>query len=147
LIFLIPGLAGKWLGKTTLLDSAKSFGLLFLPVVALGHLVKAVFRITSRLPYYPLAFKDPVGYSTANLIASGDLKVDTRTADAFSPWMTWIAVLVFVGALLSVWCIGLKESAGPSSERSGRHSGRASHIAVATVYGVALTLIALLGRL
>jgi len=143
LLFLIPGLAGKWLNKTTLLESARAFGLLFLPVLALGHLVKAVFRITSRLPYYPLALKDPVGYSTARLIASGDLKVDAHIANSLFPWMSGLAMLVFAGAMLSVWTIGLKKLAGDAPGRSAR----VSHLVIVTVYGAALSLITLFGRL
>ena len=56
LLFLIPGPAGKWLNRITLLESAKTFALMFLPIVALGHLAKALFRITSRLFYYPHLF-------------------------------------------------------------------------------------------
>jgi hypothetical protein len=149
LLFLVSGLvvwelAEEWSPARSVLEflPAKAFGLLFLPVVAVGHLVKAVFRITSRLPYYSLAFKDPVGYSTARLIAAGDLKVDTRIADSFFPWMTGLALLVFAGAMLSVWSIGLKNPASHSSDRSRR----LSHLVIATVYGAALILITLFGR-
>lgn len=142
-LFLVPGLTGKWLGKTTLLESAKAFGLLFLPVVALGHLVKAVLRITSRLPYYALALKDPVGFSTAGLIAGGQLKVDTHIANSLFPWMTGLAMLVFAGAMLSVRMIGLKKRGGHPSGRSGR----VPHLVIVTVYGAALILITVFGRL
>jgi len=141
-LFLIPGLMGKWLNKTTLLESAKAFGIIFLPMVALGHLVKAVFRITSRLPYYSLAFKDPVGYATAGLITAGDLKVDTRIADGIFPWISWFALLVFAAAMLSVWSIGLKS---PTSLTLGR-PGRVSHLIIATLYGAALTLMTIFAR-
>jgi 4Fe-4S binding domain len=143
LLFLIPALAGKLAGRTTILESAKAFGLLFLPVVTLGHAAKAVIRITSRLPYYPLAFKDPAGYSTASRISAGDLKVDSPVAAALSPWAGWLAVLFVAAAFLSVWLIGLKS---PTFRSMGR-SGRAWHLAIATFYGAALVLIALFARL
>jgi len=142
LLFLIPGLTGKWLNKTTLMDSAKAFGLLFLPLVALGHSVKALIRITSRLPYFALAFKDPVGYSTAGLIASGDLKVDMGIAEAFFPWTSGLALMIMAGAVLSVWMIG---SRSPTLRSFGR-PGRISHMIIATLYGAALVLITIFGR-
>jgi hypothetical protein len=142
LLFLIPGSAGKWLNKTSLRESATAFGLLFLPLIALGHLAKAVFRITSRLPYYSLAFKDPVGYSTAGLIASGKMKVDMRLADAFSPWATGLALLVLAAAISSVWLLGSKS---PTVRSFGR-AGRISHLVIATLYGAALVLITVFAR-
>ena len=142
LLFLIPGLAGKWLNKTTLRESATAFGLIFLPLVALGHFAKAVLRITSRLPYYALAAKDPVGYSTARLISSGGMKVDMGLADAFSPWATGLALLVLAAAVSFVWLIGSKTP----PVRSFGGTGRVSHLIVATIYGAALVLITALAR-
>jgi len=143
LLFLIPGLTGKWLNKISLLESASAFGLLFLPIIALGHLAKAVLRITSRLPYYSPALKDPAGYSTAGMIASGKMKIDMRLADAFSPWATGLALLVLAAAMLSVWSVGLKS---PASHSFGR-AGRFSHLLIVSVYGTALVLITILSRL
>jgi hypothetical protein len=79
-LFLIPGLAGRGANRIPLLESAKAFSVTFLPVVASSHLVKALFRITSRVPYYPLAFHDPVGYTTATLITTGGMAPDTGIA-------------------------------------------------------------------
>ncbi len=142
LLFLIPGLAGKWLNRTSLLDSAKTFGVVFLPVVALGHMVKAVIRITSRLPYYPLAIRDPVGYSTASRIASGDLTVDMGIAEAFFPWASWVALIVMAAAVVSVWVIGSKTRVKTSSGRAGRMS----HLVIATLYGAFLVLVVFKAR-
>jgi NAD-dependent dihydropyrimidine dehydrogenase PreA subunit len=141
-LFLVPGLTGKWLNKTSLRESAAAFGLYFLPLVALGHLVKAVFRITSRLPYYALALKDPAGYRTARLIASGELKLNAPLADAFSPWTASLAVLVLTGAMLSVWFLASK---GPLGHAFGR-AGRVSQLVIATIYGAAFVLVAVFSR-
>jgi len=142
LLFLAPAWMGRRLNRTSLLESARSFGLVFLPVVALGHLVKAAFRIVSRLPYYSLAFADPEGTSTAGRIASGELEVNSRLADLLAPGMTGIALAAFAGALISVWWIGLKS---PAARSFGR-SGRIAHLVIATAYGAALTLITILSR-
>jgi len=143
LLFLIRGLTAKWLNRTTLWESIRTFGVLILPVVALGHVVKALLRIASRLPYYSLALKDPVGYPTASLIASGKLKVDMKVADMLTPWMSGLGVLVFVGALSAVWTIGLKSPA----RRSFGHAGRAIQLTIATLYGIGLLLIIILARI
>ncbi len=137
LLFLIPGLAGKWLNRTTVLESAKVFGFMFLPLVAVGHLVKAVFRITSRLPYYELALRDPVGYSTASAISSGNLRVDMGLADAVAPWTHGFALVIFAGAILSVWRIGWASPTG----RLFARAGRISHLVTVTAYGAVLITI------
>jgi len=142
LLFLIPGLAGKLVNKISLLESAKTFSLVFLPVVALTHLVKALFRITSRLPYYSLALKDPVGYTTAGLIASGDMKVDMRLAKFFSPSISWLALLVLAAALASAWLIGLKSPVYKSLSRAGR----IPYLAVVTIYCAMLIIITVFAR-
>jgi hypothetical protein len=141
-LFLVPGLVGKMVNKISFLESAKTFSLLFLPVVALGHLVKAMIRITSRLPYYSLAFKDPVGYSTASLIASGDLKVNMQMAKFFSPFTSWLALLVIAGAMASVWLIGLKS---PTFKSLGG-AGRFSYLVIGTLYCAAFIMIIVSAR-
>ena len=141
-LYLIPGLMGKWLNRTSLLDSAKAFGAVFLPVVAVGHLVKAVIRITSRLPYYPLAFNDPVGYATANQILAGDVTVDMGMAKAVFPWVSWAALILMGAAVLSVGLIGWRAASRPSAERPGR----ISHLAVAAVYGAFLVFVVFKAR-
>jgi len=142
LLYLIPGLAGKWLNKTTLLESARAFALVFLPLVALGHIVKALVRITSRLPYYGLAVRDPVGYSTAAAISSGNIRIDTRFADVVAPWVSWLAMLILAGAFLSVWWIAWTS---PACRSFGR-PGRISHLVTVTVYGAAMVMIVAFAR-
>lgn len=141
-LYLIPGLMGKWSSRTSLLDSAKAFGAVFLPVVAIGHLVKAVIRITSRLPYYPLAFNDPLGYATARGILAGDVTVDMGIAKAVFPWVSWAVLILMGAAVLSVWLIGWRAAARPSADRPGR----ISHLVMATLYGAFLVLVVVKAR-
>ena len=142
LLFLVPALAGKWLNRTTLLESAKVFAFMFLPLVAFGHVVKALIRITSRLPYYSLALSDPVGSSTAAAISSGNMRVDTRLADVLAPGVSWLAVLVFAGAMLAIWLAGWKS---PTAGSFGP-AGRVSHAVIATLYRAAVMAIIFMAR-
>jgi len=45
---------------------AKILALLLLPTMASAHLVKAILKMTSRIPYWPHVFSDPTGIVTAN---------------------------------------------------------------------------------
>jgi len=96
-----------------------------------------VLRIASRLPYYPLALRDPAGYATAGSIAAGEMKVGLGIAEALAPWTTALAILALAGALIAVWAIGLMSPA----YRTFSRGGRTAHVAVATLYGAALILI------
>ncbi len=142
LIFTVPGWLGKRANKISFLDSVKAFGLVFLPVMALTHVVKALFRITSRLPYYAYAFKDPAGYDTANLISSGKLKPDLGLASVLFPWASWVSLPILAGALVSAWLIGLKSPAFGSFSLAGR----IPYLATVTVYAAAFILVTVFSR-
>jgi polyferredoxin len=119
-LFLIPGIIGKYVNRISLMDSLKTFSLIFLPVVALTHMLKALFRITSRLPYYAQAVKDPIGYKTAELLLSGDLSLSKHLPFLFSPYLSALALLIFAGALVVVWLIGIKSPTFKSLKRTGK---------------------------
>ncbi len=141
-LFLIPGLAGRRANGIPLMESVKAFTVVFLPVIALSHVVKAAIRITSRLPYYPLAFHDPAGYTTATLIDSGAMKPDASIASVLFPWVSWGAVLVLALALASAWWIGLRS---PAYGRFSR-AGRAPYLAAVTVYAAAIIVVTVAAR-
>ncbi len=141
-LFLIPGLAGGRANAISLLESAKAFSVVFLPVVAWSHVVKALFRITSRLPYYPLAFHDPVGYATATLLNSGARAPDAGISSALFPWVSWAAAFVLVAALASVWRIGLRSPAYAPFTRAGR----LPYLASVTLYAAAIIFITVSAR-
>jgi len=54
----------------------RAINLAYIPILASVHLVKGLQKITSRIPYYPLAFKDPRGVVTAKAILAGNLKLN-----------------------------------------------------------------------
>lgn len=47
-----------------------------LPIIAMGHLLKALIKSASRLPYWPLALSKPDGVENAKLIASEALHLN-----------------------------------------------------------------------
>jgi len=141
-LFLIPGIIGKWVNRISLLDSLKNFALLFLPVVALTHLLKAVFRIVSRLPYFPLAFRDPKGLETARALSEGALTLDKRLPGALDPLLSGLALLVFAAALSAVWVVGLRSPLF----KSLRRGGQAPYLAAVTLYTAILIVSTVFAR-
>ncbi|MDD8032127.1 MAG: 4Fe-4S binding protein [Acidobacteriota bacterium] len=129
-LFLLPGLTGKYLNRISLLDSLKTFGLIFLPVVALTHMLKGLFRITSRLPYYHLAIKDPAGLETAKNLIAGNISLSDRLPSLIDPYLSVAALLIFGGALATVVLVGMKNPTFKSLNRAGR----IPYVAAAVLY-------------
>jgi len=59
-----------------------TFALLLIPTMASAHLIKAMFKMTSRIPYWPYVFFDPAGVETAQRILDKSLVLDTSVPDA-----------------------------------------------------------------
>jgi len=120
LLIGIPALLGKWINRNSLLDSARTFSLLLLPLVAVTHMAKALFRIPSRMPYYHLAIQDPIGFDTATRLADGRLSLDKSLPAVLGPFITWPVLLALGACLLFIWLIAHRSPAFTDMRRSGR---------------------------
>lgn len=100
LIFFTPLALTRISGKTSLLDTAKRFSLLILPVMAAAHVMKALFKITSRVSYYEFLGNEPLGNNTANLIFSGQIQLSKSFINFISPFLSFIALFLFLGATI-----------------------------------------------
>ena len=101
-LFLVVIVAAKFLGRTPPSKSAKAFALMLLPTMAGAHVIKAAFKMTSRLPYWPMAMADTSGVETANRIAAGTLEVNKSLPQSLQPVTTAIAAAVLVASLVVV---------------------------------------------
>lgn len=142
IIFLIPGFLAKLANRTSLFHAMKKFSLILLPFIASTHLLKALFRITSRLPYYALAIKDPVGFSTANQILSGQIELDKNIPNLISPFLSYLALLIFAGVLITAWLIVWKSVS--FKDTSGQ--GKVPYLVVITLYCSAFILTTIFAR-
>lgn len=52
-------------GRLPLSDYILRFGIAFVPIMAAAHAIKALLKMTSRIPYWQYAVSDPVGAETA----------------------------------------------------------------------------------
>jgi len=100
LLFFVPSVLAKALGRIPLVDAAKRYSILILPVMAAGHIMKSLFKITSRIPYYKFLGDEPLGWNTAQLISSGQIQLNKGFIEFISPFLSFIAVFLFVGSLI-----------------------------------------------
>ena len=101
-IFLVVIVLARLLGRTPPAASAKALALMLLPTMDGAHLIKAAFKMTSRLPYWPMVMADTSGVETANRIAAGTLKVNKSLPQSLQPVTTALAAVVLVASLVVV---------------------------------------------
>lgn len=78
---------------------AKAFALLLLPTMAGAHLIKAILKMTSRIPYWSYAFSDPAGVETANKIPGKTLVLNRFAPNLLNPVISFIAAAILLLAL------------------------------------------------
>lgn len=120
-------------------DYLTKCALLFIPIMAAGHLVKALLKTTSRIPYITASFGDPLGIQTAQAI------LDKQITLPANPVVIDVLVTVFgllfliAGVTLSFrLAIRLKKKIGDGA--TGLH-------AVPVIYGGIFVIMFLLWRL
>jgi len=89
-------------GRLTLGDYVRRFGIVFIPIMAAAHAVKALLKTTSRIPYWEHVVTDPVGGNTARGILDGTVSLASLPAWR-EPAMTILALgLMGVATLVSL---------------------------------------------
>ncbi|RLD89358.1 MAG: hypothetical protein DRJ02_01560, partial [Bacteroidetes bacterium] len=71
-----------------------------LPVTASMHLLKALLKTTSRIPYWDFVFSDPAGVTTAGMLMDNPGLLDKSSLLFLSPYIGIIAVLLSLGGLI-----------------------------------------------
>jgi len=101
-MFLVVTLLAMLIGRTPPAESVNAFALMLLPTMACAHFTKAIFKMTSRIPYWHLTLADPKGVETANRIVAGTLTVDKSLPAALQPVTTLVAAAALVAALVVI---------------------------------------------
>ncbi len=90
-------------------DLKKSFTQLvitILPITASMHLLKAILKTTSRIPYWNFVFTDPKGVETAQSIITKSEVLDKTIIVTLFPYISIIAILLSLcGLILSLLII------------------------------------------
>jgi hypothetical protein len=105
-LFLAVGTLAKIRSEASSGAIAKSFALLLLPTMAGAHLIKAIFKMTSRIPYWPGVFSDPTGVETATKIFyDKTLVLNKSVPNALYPIISFAAAAMLLIALLATLLI------------------------------------------
>ncbi|MBC2696521.1 MAG: 4Fe-4S binding protein [Desulfobacteraceae bacterium] len=103
LIWLVPFGAFRLTGgRLPLSNYLLRFGIAFIPIMAAAHAIKALLKMTSRIPYWEYVFSDPLGAETARCILD---KTEPLASLPFwrDPAMTILALgLMGVAVTLSI---------------------------------------------
>lgn len=97
---------------------AKTFALLLIPTMASAHIIKAILKMTSRIPYWPYVLSDPRGIVTAHKIFNGTLMLDKWVPSALYPVISFAAAALLLIALAATLLIF-----GKSPSVRNLHSG------------------------
>lgn len=89
--------------KTRFRESLISIAISLLPIIVLMHLFKSLMKMVSRIPYWEIVFKDPLGIANAQMITNGELGLKSGIAEAAKPYLLIFAfLLLFLGIIASV---------------------------------------------
>jgi len=123
-------------------DIARGFTLLLLPSVGCAHMVKSLFKMSSRLPYFSYAFSDTAGVETANKIVSKEIVPSQSLPKLIDPVLNYAAVVVML-AVLVVTLLILRKSEALKKFNAG---AKACLFAGVFAYWAAVTLAILMWR-
>ncbi len=108
LFALAAGLA-KRLGGGSPGAAISTFALLLLPTMAGAHLIKALFKMTSRIPYWPHVFGDLPGVRTAEaMVVDKTLALDKTVPHALFPVLSCAAAAILLVVLAVIVLMSVK---------------------------------------
>lgn len=141
LLFLVVTGLSKLLGGGSPGASAKTFALMLLPTMAGAHLLKALLKMTSRIPYWPNVFADPAGVRTATkIVVDKTLTLDKAVPEALFPVLSYAAAAILLVALGVIVMMFVKSPALRRHKPSAKVPLLAGAIAYWAVFGVTIFL-------
>ncbi|MCD4682134.1 MAG: 4Fe-4S binding protein, partial [Bacteroidales bacterium] len=98
--YMIFAIIKKAIAKESWKRSLTQLVIAILPVTASMHLLKALFKTTSRIPYWNNAISDPKGVLSAQLLTDNPDLLNKDILSTMSPYISVIALLLSIGGLL-----------------------------------------------
>jgi len=107
IFYFVLALAKRFVANESWKSGFSQMLLAILPITASMHLLKALFKTTSRIPYWKFVFHDPEGVDTATeIIQKPELLQSTFLTVTISPIISIIAVILpILGLVLSFYII------------------------------------------
>jgi len=90
----------KIFAKETFKQSFTHLVIAILPITASMHLVKAILKTTSRIPYWDYVFTDPKGVDTATKIMENSDYLDKTFLNLITPYLSVLTLLLPIGGLV-----------------------------------------------
>ena len=107
MFIVFPGLAlltvvavAKTLSNASFGTISRAFALLLIPTMAGAHLIKAILKTTSRIPYWPYAISEPAGVQTAGKIIDETIMLDKSVPNALYPLISFDAAAILLIVLI-----------------------------------------------
>jgi hypothetical protein len=119
ILFFAVVFISKICSKVSVRTVVESLALLLLPTMAGAHVIKALLKMTSRIPYWRHALSDTTGITVAQRIFDNTLSLDKSVPNSLYPVLNLIIVVVLVIALAASLLIVRKS---PALARLDTHS-------------------------
>ncbi len=132
--YFILAFIKRYFAKDTWKNAFTQLVLAILPITASMHLLKAILKTTSRIPYWNFAISDPEGVKSADLIIENPSLLNNGfLANVISPAISLFAIILpVIGLILSLMIIRKQRN-------SNRFSKTISILAVLIYSGIFLT--------
>lgn len=99
----------KMNGSETWKKSFTQLAIAILPITASMHLLKAILKMSSRIPYWDFVFSDPKGVETARAIIANPEVLDKSILLSLFPYISVIAILLLLTGILFSYFIIRKQ--------------------------------------
>jgi hypothetical protein len=98
--YMVFVLLKRTIGKESWLKSFTQLVMALLPISASMHLLKALLKTTSRIPYWEFVFSDPKGVETAQMLQDNPGLLNKEMISGLSPFISAIAIGLSIGGIL-----------------------------------------------
>jgi hypothetical protein len=119
IFFFGLALLKKVFAKENFKDAVMQLVFVMLPVTASMHLLKAILKTTSRIPYWKYVFADPEGVETAKAILQNHDMLNNHVLSAYiTPVVNILSILIPLSGLILAFFVIKKM----------KHTGRLSQL-------------------
>ncbi len=126
--------------RISLRQTAQSLSLLLIPTMAGAHIIKALLKTVSRIPYWKYVIEDMEGVETAGMIMKDPSVLDKTIPTALAPIITMLAVILLVISLIGVIVIFKKSPAIKDCQPSAKASIAFAAIAYWLIFAATICL-------